>query len=416
MISKAHGGGRKRTGSIEWKKKGAVARVTVDVDGVAVQKRFDLETKDPQAAKLKLKRLVNEGPAATPEAAAAPVKIADFGEKWLTNRETGPRKKECATYERRFFELVWKPELGDRTFDSVLVEEIEEVLDKMADGKIMPPPRRPGHVPDPYGYQSIKHAKDTLARIWKGAMRARLAVRNDPQLAEMPDIERETKARAILTDAEAVQLLEHPAVDAEIKVLFLLSRTVGGLRSGDLNSLDWQAFSPGFQVCTFVRRKTRKKIHLPEHHVVPEAVRAFLDVWHERHGRPASGPVFPVRRGPRAGQAKKAGNMSYADRLRRELLKAGVTRRELHHETPTTLPCDFHSTRRAFATAGVGAGMTEQQIMSVGGWSDSKLVTRYRDKLAPKALPAVAALPDLASDHARLLRKPEPEEKKRGPR
>lgn len=407
--------GRRRTGSIEWKKKGAVARVTVDVDGVAVQKRFDLETKDPQAAALKLKRLLKEAPTATREAAAAPVTIADFAEQWLTLRETGPRRKAAASYERRYFERIWKPAFGNRTFDSVRKAEAQKILDRMATGQIMPLPRREGHVPEPYGYQSILHAKATAFRLWKAAMSEELAIRNVIELLEMPDLERETKARAILTDPEAVQLLEHPDVDPEIKVLFLLSRTVGGLRSGDLNSLDWQAFSPGFQVCTFVRRKTRKKIHLPEHHVVPEAVRAFLDVWHERHGRPASGPVFPVRRGPRAGQAKKASNMSYADRLRRELLKAGVTRHELHHETPTTKPCDFHSTRRAFATAGVGAGMTEQQIMSVGGWSDSKLVTRYKDKLAPKALPAVAALPDLAAGHADLLRRREPE-KKRGPR
>jgi hypothetical protein len=49
-------------------------------------------------------------------------------------------------------------------------------------------------------------------------------------------------------------------------------------------------------------------------------------------------------------------NMSYAERLRRELVAAGVDRYELPHETATTLPVDFHSTRRAYATALVRSG------------------------------------------------------------
>jgi integrase len=153
-----------------------------------------------------------------------------------------------------------------------------------------------------------------------------------------------------------------------------------------------------------MRRKTRKKIPFPEPHIVPDVVRVFLNAWHERQGRPVSGPVFPLRRGARAGKLKES-NIGYAKKLRRELLMAGVDRYELHNETPTTLPVDFHSTRRAFATAGVTAGLSEQQIMGLGGWSDSKLINRYKNKLTPKALPpgmipsicperAVSILPD----------------------
>jgi hypothetical protein len=35
--------------------------------------------------------------------------------------------------------------------------------------------------------------------------------------------------------------------------------------------------------------------------------------------QPTSGPVFPVRRGERAGQVKAQSKQSYADRLRRNL-------------------------------------------------------------------------------------------------
>ena len=50
-----HGkGGRPRKGSLYWTKSGWRARLTIDVDGVAVQKSFNLETHDKQAARVKL--------------------------------------------------------------------------------------------------------------------------------------------------------------------------------------------------------------------------------------------------------------------------------------------------------------------------------------------------------------------------
>jgi hypothetical protein len=91
--------------------------------------------------------------------------------------------------------------------------------------------------------------------------------------------------------------------------------------------------------------------------------------------------VFPARLGRRAGEEKRPLN-SYAKRLRRELFRAGVVRMRpievpatkkgmrtdlgkradgskfapnprdpLYFETSTTLPVDFHSFRRAFASA-----------------------------------------------------------------
>jgi hypothetical protein len=82
--------------------------------------------------------------------------------------------------------------------------------------------------------------------------------------------------------------------------------------------------------------------------------------------------------------------MSYADRLRRELLLAGIDRHELHHETATTLPVDFHSTRRAYATALVRSGASDRETMKLGGWSSPQLITRYDEKDALRVLPASA--------------------------
>ncbi len=57
----------------------------------------------------------------------------------------------------------------------------------------------------------------------------------------------------------------------------------------------------------------------------------------ERAGKPASGPVFPVTRGKRAGEARSPLGLSFAKRLRRDLFRAGVYRMQ-PIEVPATRP------------------------------------------------------------------------------
>lgn len=74
---------------------------------------------------------------------------------------------------------------------------------------------------------------------------------------------------------------------------------------------------------------------------------------------------------------KAQSKQSYAERLRRELVVAGIKRHELHHETATTRPVDFPSTRRAYATALARAGVNEQTAMVLTGHWDAKVHNRY---------------------------------------
>ena len=121
-------------------------------------------------------------------------------------------------------------------------------------------------------------------------------------------------------------------------------------------------------------------------------------------GRPSHGPVFPVTRGPRKGEAKATGNHSYAKRLRAALLAAGVTRHELHHETQWTRPTDFHNLRRSFNTALARAGVNVQTAMQCAGHSDPKVHMRYvAQELAKTPVPD-AALPAIGSLSASLRR------------
>jgi integrase len=183
---------------------------------------------------------------------------------------------------------------------------IQTVINEAVEGRIL------GLRGEPYSRQSVLHLRATILRMLEAAWREELIKENPAKRTQVPEMDEEHLPRAVLTDAEIGQLVAHPDVNAEIKLLVLLGRCIGGLRTGDLNRLDWQNFSPDFEVCTVVRRKTRKKRPAPIALEVPAVVRPFLDAWWRAAGCPAAGVVFPARRGARAGQPKKASKQSYA--------------------------------------------------------------------------------------------------------
>ena len=375
------------------------------VDGESVRKWFGLGTDNKAVARRKRDRLVAEQALAAtllpPGAAVLPEKVDDFAKGWVEGRRA--RGIASAEYQAGFYARVWSPAIGQLELGAVRAAHVRAVLNEAAIGKLLPKQRKGRRdAPKPYSRQSLSHMRATAFRLFDAAWRDELIPENPVARVRVPDVNETKKPRAVLTDAELGALVSHADVDAEIKLLVLLSRTIGGLRAGDLNIMDWTAFSPGFGTCSFVRRKTRKKNPLPQTLEVPDGVRAFVAVWWERQGRPDAGPVFPVRKGKRAGGFKKHSSMSYADRLRRELLRAGVTRHELHTETATTLPVDFHSTRRAYATALARVGVNDQTAMVLTGHSDPKVHQRYVEQASIRALPA-GAVPYLAPGVAQLV-------------
>ena len=135
--------------------------------------------------------------------------------------------------------------------------------------------------------------------------------------------------------------------------------------------------------------------------------------------------MFPVRTGKRAGETKRP-LTSYAKRLRRDLFRAGIFRMSpievaatrsgtrtdlgkqaegtklapnpldpLYFETATTLPVDFHSFRRAFASALAEAGVNVQHAMHLTAHSDPRVHARYVMRTtAMRSIPQ-AAIPRL---------------------
>ncbi len=208
----------------------------------------------------------------------------------------------------------------------------------------------------------------------------------------------------------------------ELWMLSLVSRCEGGMRTSDLHAWDWTMVDvQNFTWCVIPRSKTAK----PDVLEVPEAIRPFFRTWWERSGRPVVGPVFPVRRGARAGERKATKN-SYAERLRRHLFRAGIVRLPpvevplrrrgqrtdlgkrpagtmlapnprdpLYFETDTSLPVDFHSFRRAFNTALADAGVNMQKAMHLAGHSDPRTHMGYVGRSAEMQRIPEAALPRL---------------------
>jgi hypothetical protein len=152
-----------------------------------------------------------------------------------------------------------------------------------------------------------------------------------------------------------------------------------------------------FAECRILRSKTGDTQAIELSPIVGSALRML---W-EHAGKPEFGPVFPCRRGPRAGQPKSMRGNSYARRLRRDLLMAGVVRHAcnrpadakalkpfepccpnfvgdpLYNDTATSLRVDFHSFRRAFASSMAETGQNAQLSKKLAHHSDDKTHMRY---------------------------------------
>jgi integrase len=378
---------RARTGTLALKMRdGALvwhARVTTD-DG---RPWYSLGTADRAVAKRRLKKLLGDLAAgATGERHAAsdtPDTVREYAEAWLERRDE--QGVAMVTSERGYVRLHVLPVLGALPLASVRPAQIRAVLD--------------GVVAKGLAQQTVNHVRAVMNRIFDTAWRDEILDENPVLRVRAPRVAEIKKARATTTDEEFDALMGWPEGDLELKMLSLLARCEGGMRSGDLNAWAWEMVDlEGFTECTIPRSKTRRT-RPPQRLDVPPMLRAHLRAWWERAGEPTAGPVFPVRRGTRAGEFKAKGS-SYADKLRRELAKALTwaalpLRPELFTETDGTLPVDFHSFRRAFKTALAEAGVSTEKAMRLSGSTDPKVHASYVMNTASMRVVPEAALPKL---------------------
>ncbi len=388
------------------------ARVTKDhADGRKTRPLYSLGTTDKSLARRKLARLntliaSGRDPLDAAEAVNAPERVKDYAEAWGSKRVAQGIAK--APSERGILRLHALDAIGDLPVCDVTPTHIRGILDDVVAKGLM--------------RGTVEQVRGVLSRLFDDAWRAEIIEANPVARVKLPAMREARKERVILSDDEFSLFVASPAVDLELRMLSLVARCEGGMRTGDLHKWDWTMIDRvQFAECIIPRSKTSK----PQALAIPDVLAPFLRAWWERAGKPESGPVFPARIGKRAGQAKRPSN-SYADRLRRDLFRARVYRMApvevpattkgqrtdlgkapdrtrlapnprdpLYFETSTTLPVDFHSFRRAFNTALAEAGVNVQHAMHLASHADAKVHSRYvMSTRAMRTVPS-AALPRL---------------------
>ena len=377
---------------------------------------YSLGTTDKALARRKLARLVEAIDAGhdmldAADVAGRPERVKEYAEGWLVKRET--QGVASVRDERGWLDRHVLGAIGHLPLCDVRPSHVRGILDDaLARGL-----RR----------NSLANLRGVLHRLFRAALEVEHIEHNPVAAVRVPKMHEVRKERCILTDAEFSRFVACAAVDLELRMLALVARCEGGMRTGDLKRWDWaQIDRVDFAECTVPRAKTGR----PQALAIPDLLAPFLRGWWERAGEPASGPVFPRRRDDfvrrrRAGDFRESGG-SFARQLRRELFRAGVYRMPpvevpatspgtrtdrgkraegmkrapspadpLYYETEATLPVDFHSFRRAFNTALAEAGVNVQHAMHLAAHSDPKVHARYvMSTRAMRTIPA-AALPAL---------------------
>ena len=401
---------KKRTGTIVAKPSGFYAQVWVKLpDGSADRRWMNLQTKDRTTAKRKLAKLVamieaGELVADVEAKTASAETYRTFTADRHDRREAAGVVMARDEQNNRVRYIL--PVIGDRPLARITDDDVRHVLEQARDRGL--------------ARETVHKIRAVMRRDLKRARIEKIIEGRPAEDVELPDgLKKDKRPRMILTDAEIAKHLGAATCDLEIKMLALTARTEGGMRTAELVRWDWSMLeTDAFTACTIARAKTNDIQHLE----IPDVLRPFLRGWWERAGKPAAGPVFPVRRGRRKGQSRTGRGVSFAGRLRRELFKAGVVRRPpvadakgnvtpnpadpIYFDTPVSKRVDFHSFRRAFNTALAGAGMNVQGAMGLAGHSDPKTHMRYvMQHEAARPVPS-AALPTLDPGLAGRLLQP----------
>src|ERR1019366_7396795 len=284
---------QKRTGTIVMKPSGAFARVWVKLpDGTEERRWMNLQTKDRSTAKRKLARLVAMIEAGELVAdAEAKTASAETYRSFTTDRNdrreaagVGMARDEQNNRVRYIYATI-----GDLTLVRITDDHVRQVLEAAQEAGL--------------AHGTIDKIRAVMSRDLKRAKIEKIILANPAEDVELPDgLKRDKRPFVSPTDAEIVRFLTAPKGDLELKLLTLVARTEGGMRGAELIRWDWIMLDlESFLFCTIARAKTGEVQRLE----IPEMLRPFLRVWWERAGKPVAGPVFPVRRGPRAGKDKK---------------------------------------------------------------------------------------------------------------
>jgi integrase len=373
----------------------------------------DLCTDDEGVAQERYARWLETG---EPPSQAGKELFSKAAERVLERQETRGEKGTADRRQRvRTFAL---PRIGHIEISRLEAHHVASVLDAM--------------VADQKKSGTILKMRTDISRILSALVREGSIASNVARGVELPeDAEIDDRPRIVLTDEEILEFRKKRGFESELDMMALVARDLGGHRTSDLHATDWGDYDVGTWTVAKVRRpKTdgrrgkerggkRRATRAYElvTHAIPESVRGPLDAWWRQQGSPKTGPVFPLRKGPKAGERKTGKGISYADPLRDALWAAGIVRPlpprteggkfligyeqaigaerrrhcALQVDTEETRAVDFHSFRRAYGTALASSGVNLQTAMDAMGHSTESAHHRYRSarllELPARALP-----------------------------
>jgi hypothetical protein len=421
-------------------KEGFSARVWVEREGERVRETVKLGTKSRVVATARKNRLL-KGEA--PELVADKSRpFAELAEEIIKAKGLKDEKRVLGRLRRHAYPLI-----GDMPVADITSVQIKEVLEEVAAAR--------------GGYTgTARNVRDAVSAVLGELVERRVLDMNEALRIKFKAkggkrIRRVMLPRPVLTDDEFERLVGGlvgeidrggPKGRRAFELLILcLGARIFGMRTSDLHAWIWEMVdTTGFADAYVPRPKTEE--HLlddPEgealfeawrdepRSALPEAFGRWLEAWWVNAGRPASGPVFVARKGRRAGQGKKG--RSYVEVLRAALWRFGIVRPQPGFEAASSdeerrvlcelqsgicrrrSPVDFHSFRRAAATAaGKAAAAGELSLraaMLLTHHSNPAIFAKYQARedrivVPESAVPRVMAAPTALTQSAQHTAQP----------
>lgn len=323
------------------------------IDGRRVRKCVSLGTDDREVAKTRAARLLAGGDVTQ---ARAPETFEQAARRVVAQQAIATGGERLSRLERWAF-----PAFGALAVTRLRPAHVRGVLDEVvALGR---------------SRTTVSHLRDDISTVLDRLWRDEAIEENWALRVEVPRSARtDERPRVILNDAEFELFQASPVVPTELKLMGLVSRTLGGMRTSELHAWDWRDVdTEGWLTAVVPRVKTRSKTYL----AIPNVLVKDMHLWWLQSGCPKAGPVFPDRHGGRHGKR------SWARELRRALwmaeIRRGHTKKScpLQTDFPDTRRADFHSFRRAYNTALAAAGVNVQQAMALAGHRNPSTHMRY---------------------------------------
>ncbi len=264
-------GGRPRSGQLIWRKSGWIARLTVVVDGERVRVSRALGTDNKAVARRKLARLL-ESDDTSPEEAARSETFEEAARRIVAGQAAeGHRtwKDRLARLQRLAF-----PEFGQLPVNEVRPPHIRQALDLGLSKGLS---RRT--------LALVKIDVSTvLGELWRDEV---IAVNPAAQVLVPKGAPCDDRERVVLTDEEFGAFMACPDIAAELHMMALASRTLGGMRTSDLHAWDWAHIDTvHWSGARVPRPKTKTKDRLALPPVLVPVFASLVGRTRQAHGRP----------------------------------------------------------------------------------------------------------------------------------